>query len=513
MASAVMITMDDAILGHLRSAIDSQGSRLYEEPTLVRNILNDLCAPHNYPGEIRVLAGAAELRVPTALRDASVPLPPTLGDELIRRLRTNLALDLETARWAVRAWAWALNVTGLHFSPAPRKRQAPGAISHPGSAEALQRAARLADRAMELAASIPRENSRAVALGMAASALAATDADRAAQALGEAELLVESITDDNTRTRQRHDLSVAVAKTDPRRAERLALSVSGPLKDDALGWLATVLADTDLDRAQRVARLIDDENLRMHALAGLVEVMADGEPDRAERLARMLAGEYWMAEGLCRVAMMLTLDDPARAAALVTEAEEVACSVMDDSVRAAALSEVGRAQARLNPSDATRLFDMAERVGASVPDMTARSFALGSLAVALAVADTERALRLAESLADGWYAIGEIARALAIRAPRQALSLAQAISNETPHLADIAVALAAADPDCAQILAGSIKNERWKASALVGIARVQADSNPDRAMRLLEDVEGLVYQMTDDLNKVIALVDIAASCG
>jgi len=508
-----MIAMDDAILGHLRSAVDWDRSRVCEDPALVRNVLNDLCAPHAYPGEIRVLAGAVELRVPDALLGAAVPLPPTLGDELIRRLRTNLALDLETARWAVRAWAWALNVTGLHFSPAPRRRQAPVPASHPGSPEAVQRAARLADRAMEIAASIPRDNSRAVALGMAASALAATDADRAAQALAEAELLVESVTDDNIRTRQRHDLSVAVAKADPRRAERLALSVPGPLRDDALGWLAAVLAEQDLDRAQRVARLIDDDDFRMHALAGLVAAMADREPDRAERLARMLTGEYWMAEGLCRVAMALTLDNPARAAALLTDAEEAARSVRDDSVRAAALSAVGSVQARVSPADATRVFEEAERLGNSVRGPAARSFALGSLAVALAVADTEHALLLARSLTDGWYAFGEIARALAMHAPRQALSVAQGISRETPHLADIAVALTAADPDCAQLLAGSIKSERWRASALVGIARVLADSDPDRAMRLLEDVEGLADQMTCGLDKVIVLVDIAAACG
>ena len=504
--------MDDAVLGHLRSALVTHTPMVYEESTLTRNVLKDLCGPDDFRGEIWVLAGAVSADVPTALVDGkSQGLPPTLGDRLVRKLRHDRAMDHETARWAVTAWASALKITGLRFSVSPRKPQSPSVMAPPGSEAARQRTAGLANRAKQIATAIPVEKSKAVALGMAATALAATDADAAGRLLDEAEHLVQSITSENAKTRQWHDLSATVAETDPGRAEHLARLARGSLADHAVGCLASVLADTDMDHALRLAWEIDDENVKMYTLAGLIAAIADTDPDRAARLAWTLTGEYWRAEALCQVAATLADDDPARASGLLTEAEGLARSVQDRADRVAALSSVGKALAAVDPDAAVRLFDEAEHLAQSVGDEAARASALGSLAVALAVSDTDRALGIAQSLAEDWYPCGEIARMIAHRDPNRALSIAQSIRYQTPHLADIAVALSAADPDCAQRLAWSITTERWQAAALAGIARVMSASDPDRAMRLLEQVERRVDQMTDDLDKVIVLVDVAAA--
>lgn len=504
--------MDDAVLVHLRSALATHAPEVYEESSLTRNLLKDLCGPDRFRGEIWVLAGAVTVGVPKELAEASTGrLPPLLGDRLLQKLRHNLGMDLETARWAVIAWASALGITGLQFSGPSRRRQSPPLDASPGADDAQKRIADLLLRAREIATALPPEGPKAVALGLVAAALADSDASQAAHLLDEAEILVESA-DEGARARQWHDLSAIVASTHPSRAERMTRSLAGPLRDYALEGLVRALADTDVDRALRLAwSSIEDENLKMYVLARLAASMADAEPDRAARLARTLTGGYWTAEALCLVAARLAAADQDSAMALLAEAEGSARSAQDDLGKAAALSTVAGVLADVRPEDAERLFNEAETLARTVASGPAQAAALGSLAVALAVFDTDRALGLARSLADGWYAAGEIARLIAHRDPSRALAIAQSITNQTPQLADIAVALSAGDADCAQRLVWSIASERWRAGALTGIARIVSTTEPDRAARLLGEVERGVDDMPDPLDRVITLVDVAAA--
>jgi hypothetical protein len=505
--------MDDAVLAHLRSALATHTPEVYEESSLTRNLLKDLCGPDKFRGEIWVLAGAVTVGVPKDLADTKIGgLSPLLGDRLTHKLRLNLGMDPETARWAVVAWASVLGITGLQFSGSPRRRQSPDPNARLGSVDAPKRVADLIRRAQEIATALPPEGSKAVALGLVATALADTDFSQAGRLLEEAELLVRSAVSDGTRARQCYELCAIVASTDPSRAERLARSLAGSMRDHAMESLVRTLADTDQDRALRLAwSSIEDENLKMYALAGLAASMASTEPDRAARLARTLTDGYWMAEALCRVAARLAATDPDGTAALLAEAEATARSSGDSAAKAAALGSVARGLTDVNPEDAARLFDEAETLARSIAGEPAQVAVLGSLAVALAVFDTDRALGLARSLADGWYATGEIARLIAPRDPSRALAIAQSIMSQTPHLADIAVVLSAGDVDCAQRLAWSITTERWRAGALTGIARILNAAEPDRAARLLEEVERSAGGMADPLDQVIVLVDVAAA--
>ena len=505
--------MDDAILNHLRTALATHTPEIYEESSLTRNLLKDFCGPDKFRGEIWVLATAVTVDVPKQLADARTGgLPPLLGDRLVHKLRHNLGMDLETARWAVVTWASALGITGLQFSGSSRRWKSLDPDAHSGSSDARKRVADLIRRAKEIAMALPPEGPKAVALGLAAIAWADTDGSQAGRLLDEAELLVQSAASEGAKARQWHDLSVTVASTYPSRAEHMARSLTGQMRDHAMERLARALADTDLDRALRLAwSSIEDDNFKMYALAGLAASMADAEPDRAVRLVRTLADGYWMAEALCRVATRLVAADPDGSTALLAEAEGIARSAVDGAGKAAALSSVARALADLRPEAATRLFDEAENLARSLADEPAQAAALGCLAVALAVFDTDRALGLARSLADGWYATGEIARLTARRDPSRALAIAQSITSQTPHLADIAVALSAGDPDCAQRLAWSITTERWRAGALTGVARMLNATDPDRAARLLEEVERNIDGMPDHLDQVITLVDVAAA--
>ena len=505
--------MDDAVLVPLREIVSEGGPEICRNAQRVEALLRDLAGGHRR--EIAVLVGAVREGVPAELltyRDVS--LPPMMGEQFARKLRDNLGLADEPARWAVDAWATVLGVT----MPEPAGltsdlRQATSSAARPEYVDAQQRIARLVSEATRTIAAIPEDSSKALALGMVATVVAETDTDHADLLLDRAVLLAKSITNENMQTRVWHDLSITIAGTYPERAETLARSVQGIMKDDALGCLANLLASTDSDRALRLARLISHQGLRMHTLDRLVTAISATEPDRAERLARSLASEYWKAEALCHLAAALTAGAPVRAAALLDEAEHLTESLPDEAAKACALSSIANMLASTDQGRAAGLFDEAEQLARSCTDELAQVCALGSLAIALAEWDPDRALEMARSLADRWYVVGEIAKTLVASDPDRALQLARSITIETPQLADIAVALATADADGALDFAWSIGKESWKISAVVGIAQTLIASDLDRAVRLLDDAERFVRQMAHDLDKVTALVEVVFGLG
>ncbi|HET7014827.1 MAG TPA: hypothetical protein VFI65_13000, partial [Streptosporangiaceae bacterium] len=246
--------MDDAVLVQLRSALSECGPQVHRDSSLAEAILLDLCDSRKHRREIAALVAAVRAQVPHELQIArKAELHTTLGERLARGLFENMALDQEAAHWAVRMWALALGLGGLRLLDQESGQR-------PGSGSA-RRIGRLANRILGIARSLPQENSRAAALGMAATVLAAVDADQASHLLDEAEQLLKSISSDRLRTCQTHDLAVAVAGHDPVRAEHLALSIQGLMKDHALTCLVAVLARTDLDGARQMAGRIGHEHL------------------------------------------------------------------------------------------------------------------------------------------------------------------------------------------------------------------------------------------------------------
>ena len=73
-------------------------------------------------------------------------------------------------------------------------------------------------------------------------------------------------------------------------------------------------------------------------------------------------------------------------------------------------------------------------------------------------------------------------------AKRHARSIADE-GERASALAGIAKVLAASNPDLAERLARSIADERRKATALIGVAKALAASDPDRAAGLIADAE------------------------
>jgi len=99
-----------------------------------------------------------------------------------------------------------------------------------------------------------------------------TGAQRAARLIGDAERIAQSITNKYWKASALAEVATALAATDPDRAERIARSItSESSKATALAEVAAALAATDPDRAERIARAITDEFWKARALVMIAE--------------------------------------------------------------------------------------------------------------------------------------------------------------------------------------------------------------------------------------------------
>ncbi len=93
----------------LYQLIATYGPSLCDDPRRCEALLKDLCA--QYRPEVSVLVGALKEKVAAELLASQKNMPQTvLLARLIKRIRENLALTEDAARWAVESWALALGV-------------------------------------------------------------------------------------------------------------------------------------------------------------------------------------------------------------------------------------------------------------------------------------------------------------------------------------------------------------------------------------------------------------------
>jgi hypothetical protein len=104
--------MNDAVRIQLRKIIVTYGPDICQDPQRVEGLLRDLVAEHRL--EISVLVASAKEGVPIGLRSAKDGAQHrVLGERLVRQLQDNTGLTEEAARWAVAAWASALDINGI----------------------------------------------------------------------------------------------------------------------------------------------------------------------------------------------------------------------------------------------------------------------------------------------------------------------------------------------------------------------------------------------------------------
>jgi TIR domain len=210
--------------------------------------------------------------------------------------------------------------------------------------------------------------------------------------------------------------------------------------------------------------------------------------------------------------------DFSQAARLLTDAEDVAGSVADETAKAMALGKVAEALAAIDPR-------RAERIADSLTREPPKLMALTGIAEALAATDPDRAALLteAERIArffrhadDQAWGLSIVAKALAASDPDRAARLfTEALPNvpsitSKTTLSRFAEALAATDPDRAERTAYAITTEDgWRAVALSKVAKTLAPTHPEHAARLLIDAESTADSITDKSAKAWARGDIA----
>ena len=242
------------------------------------------------------------------------------------------------------------------------------------------------DRAKRVAESMTEKTYKALAVAEVGQTVAATDSRRAAQIVTGAERIARSLTEGN-RARVLAIVAEVLAATDPDRAERIARSITDEAwQANALCSVTGALAAIDPDRAERIARSITDEAWQANALCLVTEGLAAIDPDRAERIARSIIDEAWQANALCSVTEALAAIDPDRA-------ERIALSITDDYKKALAWVEVA-ALAANDTSSAARLITNAERAVRSIADEYEKADALAGLAEVVSATDRDHAARL-----------------------------------------------------------------------------------------------------------------------
>jgi hypothetical protein len=317
-------------------------------------------------------------------------------------------------------------------------------------------------------------------------------------------------------------VATVAARTDPTRAGRIALTVTGrPSQapgqdrwqreeppppsmlaepDQAMYWkvralieiaIATAAADPDPpvrppDDAERFARPISPQGtVRDVAQTAPGETAAQMDPGQAgpllaeaEQWARAIGRNDLQAAALTSVKVAAAQIDPEHAGQLLTDAEQHARTIGGAPARLESLGEVALAAARTDPA-------RAEQVIRSLPPDPPR---LAGVAMAAARTDPACGERIAANSADG-YLQALVRAVVAVRAgPDQAgprLEQAVAAAGDDPaRVAEIAMVAAPADPDQAERAARGIKAGAgmtagyWRARALADLAGVGAGTAP-----------------------------------
>lgn len=432
-----------------------------------------------------------------------------------------------------------------------------------GPEERRRRANAIFDAAIRAAYTIVDRTDGASALAAVAKELARDDPHRAVQLFGEAGNLLKAEPHTATyikalagRAVQGNPQSVLLRDE----AERLAHS-AGSFTMGALADVAEFMAPGDPQRADRLAATITDRRLKAPAVAAIAEHLARLDPDRAEHLASSIREKMYKAMALAWVARAVAEDDAQRADRLLSEAERVACSIRnedhrlpgvyqvakvlaqrapqravligqgiaDGDDRARVLADIAAAAAHSHRDHGNWLLGEGERIAQSIPVERYKASALAEVAKVAAATDPGRAARLlheaeilASSIPDDAKKVNvliNIARAASVIDLSEASRITHAIADKALRrklLGHLAAAASGRNPemtirllDEAESLVLDITGESGKARALAELAGAAAGSLPQRAARLLREAEGFAQTITPTGRMIEALVEVA----
>ena len=315
-------------------------------------------------------------------------------------------------------------------------------------ADEAQQLAKAEEEAQQLAPGSRDLRPLVVGLAEIAAALAATDRDRSHRLADKAEQFARQAADPGPEVTL-VSLAAALAAADPDRARRLAEEAEQLARDDAHAWSPTVPAEL----AKALAHADDHE-----CAVELISMI----PDRDARTQAMTelavvvanAGEYNRAERLIGT---------------ITGSGDWATEKL-----AAALAHAGE-------------YDRAERLIGTITGPRPRRTAKRELSTALSKAGQfNRAEQLARTIVHSWH--------------------------RNVALSDLAVALARyGESDRAEQVAHSITTSQFMFRTLLDISAALAVSDPERALRIADEVETLSRGITSLESQIIALGNVSAA--
>ena len=352
-----------------------------------------------------------------------------------------------------------------------------------------------------------------------------------------AEALALAITDPSQRALVLSRLASALTATDPDRAKRLAdeairiiQSLPRPRREEAVIEVGAAIGVMDLDRGQELAHLIKDPSALARALSRLAETVVATQAERAteiaqqaEAIADSLTDSYQKVRALSSVAAAVAPMNPRWANKIVKRAERDAATVGSKAKRATALAALASAIANTNPGRATRIADRAEAVAQDVGLPGQVAGALAQLGAALAPIDSDRAERLLsraeadahrvfpfpETVVEG---LSRLVTFLAGPHPDRAEAIARSIEPSWLRervLAPLAIALAPVDSDRAEAIARSIIDPQVRVRAICALAATFVGRDADRAARTAEEVEIITRSITDPPSLARGLGELA----
>ena len=425
-------------------------------------------------------------------------------------LLTDLVADLAAVNENERAEAIGTTIAAPSW-----KAEATTNLATALAASDPERAAQLAELAWTTAATIPHPLWQSQVFTALAMALADVgDHGRAAELADLALSTAATIPQPRQQSQALTALAMALAAVgDHGRAAELAelawtTSVAAAPWDPVLAAAVEALAAAGaLERALEHATALADYG-REQAFTALIDALATtSERERARVVATSISDPYWKALALTAVANALASDDRVRAGELADLAYTTATTVSDRDIQVNLLTAMAARFA------ANGEYDRAQAAAVSITRPSARAGALIILVRALAAGDQESLTKVAElaqtaatrikspqaraealaALVQALAAAGDHHRAT--RLARLATATAASITNPSTQvraLADLVpVVVAAGEYELAQAIVSSIVDANWKRKALIGLTNAFAAAGEyDRAAAAATSITG-----------------------
>jgi hypothetical protein len=334
-------------------------------------------------------------------------------------------------------------------------------------------------RANALTYKITEPQIQAAVLIAIADVMVRKDLERTKLLCARVEQLVETRSESSWRENDRKDnlakVAAIIAAIDFDKAKVIAMSITDPCKrSEALTNVAVAAIANNPRQAEELALSVAENDSSSSPLTKFASALAVSDADKSQALAYTINEIPERASVLIRVMEIIGRTSPERALKACNVVEDLVCSIDDPVKRASLLADMGSGIRRISPERAFKLCEAAERNARLAPNFVSLGCVAGKIAAALERLDPDRAARLcavSEFIAD---------------------NLVDSKGRDFV-LAEVAVALAAIEPDHSICVLDSIRDGELYAEALYGMVDGIARADRSRIGSLAEMIKDIEY--------------------